>query len=124
MATQSIALATKLVQHAPALDSGYATLAYAQARQGNIVEARALLDRQQWMGRDRFVMRSFQAPALVELGEYDAALEALKAAEQQHCPWLFELLGDPRLQPLHGEPEFQRLTSLSGHTMPSQVSVA
>ena len=39
-------------------------------------------------------------------------------------PWLFELLGDPRLQPLHREPEFHRLGSLSGHSLIEKASVA
>jgi DNA-binding winged helix-turn-helix (wHTH) protein/tetratricopeptide (TPR) repeat protein len=121
---QAVKLATRLVHIAPALDSGFVTLACAQARLGNLSEARAILDRQNWLGRERFVMRSFQAPLLVELGDYDAALDALSVADEQRCPWLFELLGDPRLQPLHDRPEFQRLSELSGHSLSDDASVA
>jgi DNA-binding winged helix-turn-helix (wHTH) protein/tetratricopeptide (TPR) repeat protein len=124
LAEQAVALAYRLTQLAPTLDSGFVTLAYAHARMGHIAEARAILDRQQWLARERFVMRSFQAPLLVELGEHDAALEALSIAEEQHCPWLFELLGDPRLQPLHGKPEFQRLGDLAGQMFDDDASVA
>ena len=123
-AAQATELATRLIQAAPLLDAGYAILAYAQARQGRIIEARALLDRQQALSRERFVMSSFHAPALVELGEFDAAMEALTIADEQHCPWLFELLNDPRLRPLHGEPEFERLRSLAIDGAPLGASVA
>jgi DNA-binding winged helix-turn-helix (wHTH) protein/tetratricopeptide (TPR) repeat protein len=120
---QAVTLATRLTQLAPLLDSGFATLAYALARKGNSTEAAAILGRQRWLGRERFVMRSFQAPALVELGQYDAAIEALSEADEQRCPWLFELLGDPRLRPLHNKAEFRRLSEYSGHRL-SDVSVA
>jgi tetratricopeptide (TPR) repeat protein len=123
-AAQATEVATRLVQSSPSLDPGVATLAYAQARQGRTTEARALLDRQQWLSRERFVMSSFQAPALVELGEFDAAIEALTIADEQHCPWLFELLSDPRLKPLHGEPVFERLRNLTRDAVPLGASVA
>ena len=124
LGARATALATKLIQDSPAMEAGYATLAYAQARQGNLTEARTQLDRQQWMSRERYDMRSFHAPALVELGEFDAAIEALSTAEHQHCPWFFELLHDPRLQPLHGEPEFQRLRRLFLQMTSADASVA
>jgi tetratricopeptide (TPR) repeat protein len=124
LALQATALATRLVQHTPTLDAAYANLAYAQARQGHIIEARALLDRQQQLGRERFVMRSFHAPALVELGEFDAAMEALLTADRQHCSWLFELLQDPRLQALRGEPEFERLCRPAREMVAASSSVA
>jgi DNA-binding winged helix-turn-helix (wHTH) protein/tetratricopeptide (TPR) repeat protein len=120
----AVAIATRLIETAPCLDPAYAALAYAYARQGKIVEARALLDRQKGLAGVRFVMRSIEAPALVELGEHDAAMEVLTTAEKQHCPWLFELLGDPRLKPLHREPEFHRLGRLSGHLLTEKASVA
>src|SRR5579859_199038 len=123
-AAQATQLASRLIQSPSSLDAGYATLAYVYARQGRIIEARSLLDRLQWLGRERFVMGTFQAPALVELGEIDAAIAALVAADEQHCPWLFEVLGDPRLEPLHGEPEFERLSALARKGPPADVSVA
>jgi DNA-binding winged helix-turn-helix (wHTH) protein/tetratricopeptide (TPR) repeat protein len=124
LATGTIAVTNRLTQRASFLDAGYATLAYAHARQGRMMEARSLLERQQWLSRERFVMRSFHAPVLVELGEYDAAIEALVVAEQQHCPWLFELLVDPRLAPLRSEAEFQRLSAIARPVTPANVSVA
>jgi tetratricopeptide (TPR) repeat protein len=122
--TWATAVASRLIHQAPNLDAGYATLAYVQARQGCIIEARAQLDQLQWLSRERFVLRSLQAPALVELGESDAAINALTAAERQHCPWLFELLIDPRLEPLRSEPEFQRLRDLTQVWVSSSESVA
>jgi transcriptional regulator HilA, main transcriptional regulator of SPI1 len=124
LATQAMTLATRLVQDAPSVDTAGATLAYVQARQGRFPEAQALLDRQQLLSRERFIMRSFHAPALVELGKFDAAIEVLVTAEQQHCPWLFELLYDPRLQPLHAEPGFQRLVNLARQETIAGASVA
>ena len=124
LATQATSLATKLVQGAPTLDAGYANLAYIQARQGRIIEARTLLDRQQQLARERFVMRSFDVPALIELGEMDAAMKTLVNADQQHCSWLFELLVDPRLKPLRGEPEFERLCQPAREIASASSSVA
>jgi len=121
---KAMAMASRLVQEAPSLDAGYCTLAYVQARQGCIIEAHAQLDQQRWLGRERFVLSSFQVPALVELGEFDAAVEALAAAERHHCPWLFELMIDPRLEPLRNEPEYQRLRRLTREIVTSNASVA
>ena len=117
-------LARGLMQSAPYFDAGFATLAYCCARQGLSFEARSLLDRQQGLGRQRFVMRSFHAPALIELGEFDAAVEELAVAEKQHCPWFFELLADPRLQPLRGHPGFEHLRRIPQQLESASESVA
>jgi tetratricopeptide (TPR) repeat protein len=110
---RALELASKLVQSRPYFDPGYATLADVLARQGRSSDARAILERQQWLSRERFVMRSFHAPALVALGDLDGALKELAVSEQQHCPWIFELLHDPRLRALAGRPEFERLRGIS-----------
>ena len=123
-ASLAINLAKRVIQSDDSVDAAHAVLAYAQARQGHIIEARDLLDRQLRLSRERFVMRSLHAPALVELGELDAAIDALTAADEQHCPWLFELLVDPRLRPLHGEAEFERLRTLGRKGEPLGASVA
>jgi len=101
------------VEARPYIDAAHAALAYACARQGNSQEARAILDRQVLLSRERFVMRSIHAPVLVALGDLDAAVEELNFAEKMRCPWFFELLHDPRLLPLHGKPEFQRLKAIA-----------
>jgi len=121
---KATALATHLIQIAPSFDPGYAALAYSQARQGHVTEARALMDRLQWLGKERYVLRSYQVPALVELGDLDGALAELNAAEHLHCPSLFEILSDPRISPLHGRPEFQKLLSRLGPMRVASTSVA
>jgi tetratricopeptide (TPR) repeat protein len=121
---RAAALAIRLTRMSPSFDAGYAALAYVQARQGHSIEARTLLDRQHWLSRERFVMQSCHAPALVELGEVDAAIAVLTQAERDHCPWLFELLHDPRLGPLKGEDEFQRLHRLTRQSASRGASVA
>jgi hypothetical protein len=31
---------------------------------------------------------------------------------ESRCPWFFEALADPRLEPLRGRPEFQQLCAV------------
>ena len=121
---RAIEIARRLVQLAPSLDASHATLAYACARNGLVAEARSILERQMWLGTERFVMRSFHAPALVELGDLDLAIQELAVAEQQHCPWFFQLLADPRLQPLHEKREFQKLTDIPRNLESASIPVA
>jgi len=106
-------LATQVVLSRPNFDSGISVLAYTYARHGRIEEARKLIERQVNLGRERFIMRSGLAPALVSLGEFDKAIQELSHGERDRCPWFLELLYDPRLQPLHGKPEFQRLQGIA-----------
>jgi DNA-binding winged helix-turn-helix (wHTH) protein/tetratricopeptide (TPR) repeat protein len=86
-----------------------AVRAYALACAGCGDEARALLERLQWLGRERFVMNTFSAAVYVALGEYDAALAELKTSQENRCPWFFQMLADPRLKPLHGRAEFEQM---------------
>jgi DNA-binding winged helix-turn-helix (wHTH) protein/tetratricopeptide (TPR) repeat protein len=124
LSARATTLASRLIQIAPSFDAAYATLAFTLARQRRTSEARAVLERQQWLCRERFVMRSFHAAARVELGDHDEAIEDLTLAEQQHCPWIFELVSDPRLQPLHGNPVFQELASIPSKMQSACASVA
>jgi len=109
LANRAAALTTQLIKHAPSLDSAHAMLAYAHARQGKHSEARGILERLAWQADERFVMRAFQVPALIELGDLDAAVFELAFADKERCPWLLELLSDPRLEPLHHMPQFKAL---------------
>ncbi len=109
LAAEAVAVAIRLIQISPTLDAGVAVLAYALARQGDRDGARTQLERMQWLSRERFVSSTMCAPAWVELGEFEEAMQLLHVANQQHCPWFFEMLADPRLKPLHDEPEFERL---------------
>jgi tetratricopeptide (TPR) repeat protein len=111
-AAQAAELAKAYGERAPYFDLATAVHAYALARAGRGDEARALLDRLQWLGRERFVMSTFNAAVYVELGEHDAALAALRASCENRCPWFFQTLADPRLKPLHGRPEFENMRGI------------
>jgi DNA-binding winged helix-turn-helix (wHTH) protein/tetratricopeptide (TPR) repeat protein len=116
-------LATKVVLSRPNFDGGISVLAYAYARHGRIEEARKLIERQMSLSQEHFVMRSVRVPALVALGEFDLALEELSLSEGERCPWFLESLHDPRLEPLHGRPEFQRLQGIA-QSMGASISAA
>ena len=92
-------------------DLATAAHAYALACAGRKEEARPLLERLQWLSRERFVMNTFDAATYVAMDDDDAALEELRIANENRCPWFFQTLGDPRLQPLRGRPEFERMRS-------------
>ena len=102
-------LAHDVVQRRPLLDIAAAIEAYAQARAGRLGDATVILERLQWLGRERYVLRAFTAAAYVELGDTDGAIAELQAAEQARCPWFFQTLVDPRLKSLRGNPEFDRM---------------
>jgi DNA-binding winged helix-turn-helix (wHTH) protein len=109
---QAVELAQELVQRQPYFDPASAVQAYALASAGRAAEARAILDRQRWLGRERFLLKSFNPAAWVALGDLDAALVELRAANEDRCPWFFQTLADPRLKPLHGHPEFEELRAI------------
>jgi TolB-like protein/tetratricopeptide (TPR) repeat protein len=111
-APRAIELAHGLVQRAPYYDLATAVHAYALACAGSRDEARAILERLQWMSRERFVLKSFTPAVYVALDDHDAALSELRAAAEDRCPWFFQMLADPRLKPLHGRPEFDELRSI------------
>ncbi len=118
-------LAHQVVQRRPSLDFAAAVEAYALARTDRRREASAILERLQWLGRERYVMRSFTAAAYAELGDIASALGELQAAEQAHCPWFFQVLADPRLTRLHGDPQFdgmrRRLVTME-NSLPPEVA--
>ncbi len=109
---QAVRMAEELVQRQPYFDLASAVEAYALACAGRSAEARAILDRLQWLSRERYVLRSFMPAVYVVLGDLDSALAELRAANQQRCPWFFQVLADPRLKPLHGHPEFEQFQSI------------
>jgi hypothetical protein len=78
-------------------------------------EARAILERLQWLSRERYLLNCFNPAIHVALGELDAAIEELRTANQRRCPWFFQMLADPRLKPLHGRPEFEQMRSILGY---------
>ena len=105
-------LAEGLVQRSPYFDLATAVHAYALASCGRKDEARAILERLQWLSRERFVLNSFTPAVYVALGDHDSALAELRTANGVRCPWFFQMLADPRLKPLHGHPEFYRMLDI------------
>jgi len=105
-------LALDLTQRLPFFDLASAVHAYALARAGRRNEASAILERLQWLSRERFLLSSFTPAVYVALDEMDAALAELRVAEEARCPWFFEMLADPRLKPLRGHPEFERMQAI------------
>ncbi len=105
-------LAQSLERRTPFLDIAGAIHAYALARSGKIDEAHDILERLQWLSRERFVLRSFTSAAYASLGDRNEAIAELHAAEEAHCPWFFQILADPRMAPLEGDPEFMRMRGI------------
>ena len=111
-ASRATELAENLAQRVPFFDLATAIHAYALACAGRSGEARAILERMQWLSRERFLLRSFTPAVYVALDDMDAAIEELQAANETRCPWFFQTLADPRLKALHGHPEFERLRAI------------
>ncbi len=111
-AARAAELAENLAQRVPFFDLATAVHAYALACAGRSDEARAILERMQWLSRERFLLRSFTPAVYVALGDPDAAIEELQAANETRCPWFFQTLADPRLKALHGHPEFERMRAI------------
>ena len=111
-ASRATELAENLAQRVPFFDLATAVHAYALACAGRGDEARAILERMQWLSRERFLLRSFTPAVYVALDDMDAAIEELQAANETRCPWFFQTLADPRLKALHGHPEFERMRAI------------
>lgn len=105
-------LAQDLVQRTPYLDIATAIQADVLARAGQRDEARDILERLQWLSRERFVLRSFTAGAYAAMDDRDEAIAELRAADDVRCPWFFQMLADPRLASLHGHPEFEKIQGI------------
>ena len=113
-ATRAIEMAGDLAQRLPYFDIAGSLHAYALARAGRSDEARSVLERLEWLSRERYVLSTFSAAAYVALGEMEMALEELRTAEKIRCPWFFQTLADPRLEPLRNHPEFQAMRRIPG----------
>ena len=111
-AASAESVARELVERLPHFDAATAVHAYALACAGRADEARDLLQRLDWLTRERFVMRTFNVAAYAALGEVDRALTELHAAMDDRCPWFFQMLADPRLGSLHGRPEFEAMRAV------------
>ena len=106
---QGAKLAEDLVRRAPYFDVATAIHAYALACNGQRDRAHEILERLQWLSRERYVMRSFIPAGLAALGAIDEAVSELQAADDLRCPWFFQMLADPRLEPLHGHLGFEQM---------------
>jgi len=111
-AARAIQLAESLAARSPHYDLAISAHAYALACAGRAEESHGLLEQLDWLSRERFVLNTLNAATNVVLGEADAALEELRNANENRCPWFFHMLADPRLKPLKGRPEFAALESL------------
>jgi hypothetical protein len=108
-APRAARLAEELAQGSPYFDIATAVHAYAVACAGNRREARSMLERLQWLSRERFVLTAFNPAVYAVLGDEEAAIADLRAGAEAHCPWFFQMLADPRLKPLHGHPQFKQM---------------
>jgi DNA-binding winged helix-turn-helix (wHTH) protein/predicted Zn-dependent protease len=104
---RAISLAQELSERLPYFDLASSTLAYVLARAGRRGEARSMLERLQWLSRERFFLRSFLPAAYLAIGDEDSAIAELRASDESRCPWFFQILADPRLQELHGNADFE-----------------
>jgi DNA-binding winged helix-turn-helix (wHTH) protein len=111
-ATRAAQLAQALVQRSPYFDLATAVHAYALARAGRGDEVRTILERLQWLSRERFVPSSFTPAVYLALGDAETALAELRNCAEARCPWFFQMLADPRLEPLHSHPEFLKLQTI------------
>jgi TolB-like protein/tetratricopeptide (TPR) repeat protein len=111
-AKQGAELAQILAQRSPHFDPASAVQAYALACAGHTDEARVVLERLQWLSRERYVVRMFTAAAYVALGDHEAAIGEIRAANEARCPWFFQMLADPCLKPLHGNTEFEQMRAI------------
>jgi TolB-like protein/tetratricopeptide (TPR) repeat protein len=109
---QATELAQGFAQRSPHLDPAAAGQAYALACAGRADEARVLLERLQWLSRERYVLRLFMPAAYLALGDHEAALAELRTINEARCPWFFHMLANPCLKPLHGNPEFERMRAI------------
>jgi len=111
-AEEGAGIAKGLAQRSPYFDMAGAVHAYALACAGRADEARVILERLQWLGRERYLVRGFMPAAYLALGDQQATLDELRAMNEVRCPWFFMTLADPRLTPLHGNPEFESLRAI------------
>jgi tetratricopeptide (TPR) repeat protein len=111
-AERALQMAAGVIHRISYFDMATATHAYGLARAGRKEEARSILERLQWLSRERFVLSSFTPIVHAVLGEFDAAIHDLRTAMRDGCPWFFQMLADPRLKPLYGHPEFEQMRAI------------
>ena len=111
-AERAVQLAGNLALRLPYFDLATSVHAYALACAGRKDESQVILERLQWMSRERFVLKSFNPAVYLALGDEETALAELRAAGEDRCPWFFQMLADPRLKPLFRRPEFVEMKAV------------
>lgn len=106
---RAVHVADNLVRLSPYFDVGTAVYAYALTQVGRKEDARSILERLRWLSRERFVLSSFTPAVSLALGDTDDAIADLQSAQEVRCPWFFQMLADPRIEPLRSHPEFVRM---------------
>ena len=109
---RAVSLAEDLALRLPYFDLATAVHAYTLACAGRKVEALAMIERLQWLSRERFVMKSFNPAVYLALDDPESALAELRAAADDRCPWFFQMLADPRLARLRTFPEFTQMRAV------------
>jgi len=126
-AKRATRLAEELTKPSPFFDIATAVHGYALACAGHRDEAHATLERLQWLSRERYVLSSFTPAVYVALGDLEGAITELRGAEEARCRWFFQMLADPRLQPLRVHPDFVRmqetLNAMEAHAASSLAGV-
>jgi TolB-like protein len=105
-------LAEEVALRLPHFDLAIAAHAYTLACAERQDEARTILERLQWLSRERYLLNSFLPAVYVALGDLDAALAELRVSNEARCPWFFQMLADPRLKPLQGRLEFEQMRGI------------
>lgn len=111
-ADRAVGVAESLVRRSPHFDMGTAVYAYALAQVGRIEDARSILERLQWLSRERFVLSSFTPAVSLALGDPEGAIADLQGAAEARCPWFFQMLADPRLAELRAHPEYAKMLKM------------
>ena len=109
---RAVELAGGLARSLTYFDLATAVHAYTLAMAGHRDAAQGILERLEWLSRERYVLKSFSPAAYVALGEPEKALAELRSAGESRCPWFFQMLADPRLKPLRERQEFQSMLGI------------
>lgn len=108
-AERAVEVAESLAKRSSHYDLALSALAYALACAGRGDEARHQLGRLHWLSQERFVLTTPNAATHLILGDTEKALAELRVANETRCPWFFQMLADPRLQSIEGQPVFAEL---------------
>lgn len=104
---EAIAAARRAIELAPDTPLVHSALACALARAGQREEARRQIQAIESLPQP--VAGTWLASAHLKLGQLDRALESLRLAREVGAPQFVYAFVDPRLEPLRGDVEFERL---------------